>query len=127
MAHPAVIPVIIILVLVIVLVLTGYIFDPIVSLPSLFIIGYLSYRMVYVILKTRHRDIYTYIGKIGEVERDITPGHTGFVRVEGEIWEAISDENIHKGESVVVLERRGLKLVVKRADTFEGNKTRQAN
>ncbi len=127
MAHPAVIPVIIILVLLIVLIATGYILDPIVSLPSLFIVGYLSYRIIYIILKTRHRDIYSYKGKIGEVQQDIAPGQKGFVIVEGEIWEAISDEVIHKGERVIIVERQGLKLVVKRADTFEGNKTKQAN
>jgi membrane protein implicated in regulation of membrane protease activity len=127
MSHPAVIPVIAILILIIVLVITGYIYDPIVSLPSLALIGFLSYRIVYVILKTRHRDIYSYVGKIGQVKEDIIPGKVGYVLLEGELWEAISDEVIHKGETVTVIERQGLKLKVKRADTFEGNKTRQAN
>nr|WP_275691963.1 NfeD family protein [Metallosphaera sedula] len=113
-AHAYVIPVIIILVLIIALILTGYIYDPIVVVPSLAIIGFLSYRIVYVIAKTRKRNLYTYKGKIGKAMEDIPKGKVGYVLVEGEYWEAVALEDIKKDETVVVEDMRDLKLLVKK-------------
>ncbi|BBL46708.1 serine protease [Metallosphaera sedula] len=113
-AHAYVIPVIIILVLIIALILTGYIYDPIVVVPSLAIIGFLSYRIVYVIAKTRKRNLYTYKGKIGKAMEDIPKGKLGYVLVEGEYWEAVALEDIKKDETVVVEDMRDLKLLVKK-------------
>ncbi|AKV75276.1 MULTISPECIES: NfeD family protein [Metallosphaera] len=114
MAHGYVIPVIIILVLIIALILTGYIYDPIVVVPSVAIIGFLSYRIVYVIAKTRKRNLYTYKGKIGKAIEDIPKGKMGYVLVEGEYWEAVALEDIKKDETVVVEDMRDLKLLVKK-------------
>ncbi|AWR98869.1 NfeD family protein [Metallosphaera hakonensis] len=114
MAHAYVIPVIIILVLIIALILTGYISDPVVVVPSLAIIGFLSYRIVYVITKTRKRNLFMYKGKVGKAIEDIPKGKVGYVVVEGEYWEAVALEDIKKDEMVRVEDMRDLKLLVKK-------------
>ncbi len=113
-AHAYVIPVIIILVLIIALILTGYISDPVVVVPSLAIIGFLSYRIVYVITKTRKRNLFMYKGKVGKAIEDIPKGKVGYVVVEGEYWEAVALEDIKKDEMVRVEDMRDLKLLVKK-------------
>lgn len=50
------------------------------------------------------------VGVVGRATTDIDP--TGTVLVESEIWTATSDVVIKAGESVVVLERDGLQLIV---------------
>lgn len=50
------------------------------------------------------------VGAIGRATTDIDPA--GTVLVESEIWTATSDATIKAGESVVVLERDGLQLIV---------------
>jgi len=50
------------------------------------------------------------IGAEGRVTRDIDP--VGTVHVNSESWTATSAENIHKGTTVVVIGREGLRLVV---------------
>lgn len=50
------------------------------------------------------------VGVVGRATTDINP--TGTVLVESEIWTATSDIAIKAGESVVVLERDGLQLIV---------------
>ncbi|AEB95518.1 MAG: NfeD family protein [Metallosphaera sp.] len=114
MAHGYVIPVIIILILIIALIVTGYIYDPLVVIPSVAIIGFLAYRMFYVIAKTRKRNIYTYKGKIGKAIDDIPRGKIGYVVLEGEYWEALALDDIRKGDTVKVEDMRDLKLIVKR-------------
>lgn len=114
MASHAVIPVIIILVLIIVLVLTGYIADPIIDIPSLAIIGFLTYRIFYVIVKTRRRNMFTYIGKIGKAVEDIKAGHIGYVLIEGEYWKALANEDIKQGDEVIVVAMKNLILIVKK-------------
>ncbi|MEM0169713.1 NfeD family protein [Metallosphaera sp.] len=114
MAHGYVIPVIIILILIIALIVTGYIYDPLVVIPSVAIIGFLAYRMFYVIVKTRKRNIYTYKGKIGKAIDDIPRGKIGYVVLEGEYWEALALDDIRKGDTVKVEDMRDLKLIVKR-------------
>jgi Membrane-bound serine protease (ClpP class) len=113
-AHAYVIPVIIIIVVLIVLIATGYIYDPIVDVPSAALIGFLTYRMIYVIAKTRKRNLFTYRGKVGRAVDDIPKGKTGYVVVEGEYWVAVGLEDIKSGEEVVVEEMRDLKLFVKK-------------
>ena len=47
----------------------------------------------------------------------------GFARIRGEIWSVESTDNLSSGEEVVVLERDGLKLKVKKVDgTKTGNR-----
>jgi len=108
------IPVIIIVVVILLLVLTGQYLNPIVAVPSLAIVGYISYRIFYVIWKTRGRNIYTYIGKIGKAVDDLVPGKEGYVIVEGEYWKAISDEYIAKDEEIIVVGMDNFKLIVKK-------------
>ncbi|MDT7876150.1 MAG: NfeD family protein [Sulfolobaceae archaeon] len=108
------IPVIIIVVVILLLVLTGQYQNPIVAVPSLAIVGYISYRIFYVIWKTRGRNLYTYIGKIGKAVDDLVPGKEGYVIVEGEYWKAISDEYIAKDEEIIVVGMDNFKLIVKK-------------
>ncbi len=51
---------------------------------------------------------------VGRAVDRIEPGKRGFVIIEGEYWEAISDEVIEPGEEVEVIERQGLILKVKK-------------
>jgi len=53
------------------------------------------------------------IGEQGEVISTIN--HEGKVFVHGEIWQAESDEILHKGEKVIVQNVEGLKLRVRRS------------
>ncbi|BDC18371.1 NfeD family protein [Acidianus sp. HS-5] len=114
MVHYIVIPIIIIIVLIIILVITGYISDPIIDIPSFAIIGFLSYRIVYVIIKTRKRNLYSYKGKIGKAVDDIPKGKEGYVLIEGEYWKAIAEEPIVSGDEVVVIGMQDLKLIVRK-------------
>ncbi len=54
-------------------------------------------------------------GKTGKAVDNLSPGRQGFVLVEGEYWMAESLEEIRKGEKIVVVEKRGPILVVRRA------------
>ncbi len=58
------------------------------------------------------------VGKKGIAETDITH-RGGKVFIEGELWNAYSDEEIKKGEEVIVDSIEGLKLKVKRASEKE--------
>jgi membrane-bound serine protease (ClpP class) len=50
------------------------------------------------------------VGKRALVIAPLTP--EGLVRVEGELWRAVADENHQKGEILVVLEVKGMQLKV---------------
>ncbi len=52
------------------------------------------------------------IGKVGKAIEDISP-IKGKIFVEGEIWEATSDEIIPKGQRVKIVEKKGFTLKVK--------------
>ena len=68
----------------------------------------------------RMKPVYTpsVIGKRGRAIDDIPVGGTGFVMVEGEYWQAINkgDEPIRKGDHVLVLDKDGSVLIVKKAE-----------
>jgi membrane-bound serine protease (ClpP class) len=57
-----------------------------------------------------------YEGLVGKEGRAVSEIHaTGKIYLEGEYWDAVSDEPVQKGERVVVTEAlSGLKLKVKR-------------
>ncbi|WP_338604629.1 NfeD family protein [Sulfolobus tengchongensis] len=114
MAHPLAITLIVIAILIAVLVITGYISDPIIDIPSLALLGFLTYRVINVVVKTRGRNLYSYEGKVGKAVDDIKAGQEGYVIVEGEYWQALALEDIRKNEEVIVVKREGLKLLVKR-------------
>jgi len=52
------------------------------------------------------------LGMIGEVKKDLIP--EGQIFVNGELWNAISDENLFTGEKVEVISLENLRLKVKR-------------
>lgn len=80
--------------------------------------GALTAFVSYKILKVRKVKpfIWRIEGSVGEAIDDIGPGRPGFVIVEGEYWKAISDEEIKKGEKVIVIEKSGPLLKVKRQE-----------
>ncbi|ACP34165.1 protein of unknown function DUF107 [Sulfolobus islandicus Y.G.57.14] len=114
MAHPVAITLIIIAVLIAILVITGYISDPIIDIPTLALLGFLTYRVINVVIKTRGRNLYSYEGKIGKAVDDIKSGQEGYVIVEGEYWRALALEDIKKNEDIVVVKREGMKLMVRK-------------
>ena len=56
------------------------------------------------------------IGLKAKVTEDITSHKIGTIKVKGEIWKAISDEEISKGEEVEITEIEGVKLKVKKTN-----------
>lgn len=54
------------------------------------------------------------VGSEAEAQTHITPAKGGRVFVHGEIWDAVSDEEIRKGDRVIVTEIKGLTVKVKR-------------
>jgi membrane protein implicated in regulation of membrane protease activity len=53
-------------------------------------------------------------GKVAIVEVPIVPGEVGQVKVNGELWSAVSDEAIGIGERVTIVEVHVSKLVVRK-------------
>ncbi|BFH72603.1 NfeD family protein [Sulfurisphaera javensis] len=121
MVSHVVIPIIIIAIVVAALILTGQYANPIVAVPSMAIVGFISYRIAYVIYKTRRRNLYTYVGKIGKAIEDIPKNGEGYVMIEGEMWKAIAEEPIVEGEKVIVTGMEGLKLKVKKLTDNDKN------
>lgn len=114
MAHPVVITIIIIVILIAILVITGYISDPIIDIPTLFILGFLLYRTTRTLIKSRHLQYYSYKGKIGRALEDIKENGEGYIIVDGEWWRARALEDIKKGDEVEVLDRKDLTLIVRK-------------
>ncbi len=54
------------------------------------------------------------VGEIGEVMRDLDP--LGKVFLHGEYWDAESVQSIREGESIRVMQVRGMRLIVQRSD-----------
>jgi len=53
------------------------------------------------------------IGQVAETQKPISPNRAGKVFVHGEIWNAISEDSIKKGEGATIVEVNGLTLRVK--------------
>ncbi|MCA1645858.1 MAG: nodulation protein NfeD [Chloroflexi bacterium] len=75
--------------------------------------------LVAAVLRSRRRRAVTgregLLGAIGTVRRDLEPGRTGIVLVQGELWQAIApDGRLSAGEQVVVQRLDGLLLTVRR-------------
>ena len=121
-SHVAV-SIIIIAIVIAALILTGQYANPIVAIPSMAIVGFISYRIGYVIYKTRGRNFFTYVGKIGKAIENIPKGGEGYVMIEGELWKAIAEEPISEGDKVIVTKMEGLKLRVKRYIENDKNQT----
>jgi membrane-bound serine protease (ClpP class) len=76
--------------------------------------------IVAAILRSRRRRVVTgregLIGAVGVVRRDLEPGRTGIVLVQGELWQAVASEGrLSQGERAVVQSVDGLLLTVRRA------------
>ena len=56
------------------------------------------------------------IGKIADVTKDITPNNFGEVKIFGEYWTAISEDNIKAGTKVRVKAIEGVKLIVEKEE-----------
>ena len=56
------------------------------------------------------------IGLKAKVTEEIDSHKIGNINVNGEVWKAISDEKISKGETVEITEIEGVKLKVKKLD-----------
>ena len=67
--------------------------------------------------KTKTTNVYSIIGKEGIVLESIDNlNSTGKGKVNGELWSAISDSNIEKGEKIKVLSVNGVKLKVEKTN-----------
>ena len=72
------------------------------------------------VVRSRRRRVVTgregLLGATGVVRRDLEPGHTGIVLVQGELWQAVAPAGrLAAGERVVVQSVDGLLLTVRRA------------
>ncbi len=67
--------------------------------------------------KSKPTNVYSIIGKEGIVLENIDNiSSTGKVKINGELWSAISDNNIEKGETIKVLSINGVKLKVEKVN-----------
>ena len=65
--------------------------------------------------KTKPTNVYSIIGKEGIVLETVDSiNGTGKVKVNGELWSAISDSNIEKNEKIKVISVNGVKLKVEK-------------
>jgi membrane-bound serine protease (ClpP class) len=76
--------------------------------------------VVTAVLRSRRRRVVTgregLIGAIGTVRRDVEPGRSGILLVQGELWQAVApDGRLSVGEQAVVQSMDGLLLTVRRA------------
>lgn len=72
---------------------------------------------------TKPTNVYSIIGKEGIVLEDIDSiNSTGKVKVEGELWSAIADENLEKDSKIKVIGIDGVKLKVEKLKVSSGVK-----
>ena len=83
-----------------------------VSLASILLIRPLFKK--YIAKQKTETNVDSLIGTKAIVIEDIKVNDMGKVKTEGEIWLAVSNENIAKGETVVIESIYGTKLVVKK-------------
>ena len=74
--------------------------------------GYIAWQIM--LIRKKRSEIFEIIGKEGVAREDIEPGKEGFVFVEGELWRATSEEKISAGDTVIVIDKKGFILKVKR-------------
>ncbi len=86
------------------------------------IFGGLTAVAVYKIIQVKRKKplIWSIVGQEGKATDPISGDKEGFVIVSGEYWKALSTgEEINPGDRVVVVEKRGPILIVKRKETVE--------
>lgn len=54
------------------------------------------------------------VGKIGIVQTDIDVGKSGYILIDGELWKAVSDGGVKRGDRVEVVDAEGLTLKVRK-------------
>ncbi len=71
--------------------------------------------------KEQPTNVYALIGKTGIVTKDITKTSKGYVKINGEIWSAISEDetDIIAGSQIVVKKIEGNKVIVKQIEEVE--------
>lgn len=62
-----------------------------------------------------------------DVVQEISPGHAGSVFAEGTTWKAESEQRLVKGERVIILQKRGLVLIVGKRAAEEKKETNKEN
>ncbi len=81
--------------------------------------GIMTFMLVKVAqIRRKKSSVGEVVGEIGEV-LEFSNGR-GFARVRGEIWSIESDDELKRGDKVEVLERRGLKLKVRKVERGGG-------
>ncbi|WP_062661501.1 NfeD family protein [Aeropyrum camini] len=80
--------------------------------------GGLTAFVVYKVVKARRapQALWKLKGAVGEAVDDIPEGGTGFVLVEGEYWKAKAVTPVARGDKIVVVDKEGPYLVVKKAE-----------
>lgn len=85
--------------------------------------GIMTFMLVKVAqIRRKKTSVGEVVGEVGTV-LEFSDGK-GFARVRGEIWKIESDDKLEKGDEVEVLERRGLKLKVKKVERGGGTPER---
>jgi len=79
-------------------------------------LGLFTGIVLYKIIEAKRRKpvIFELKGRVGRALDDIKAGSVGFVVVEGEYWKALAEEDIPKDSEVVIVDKKGPLLVVKR-------------
>ncbi len=74
--------------------------------------------LLYKILKSikRKRTSNVFVGEKAIAADRVTPNSPGYVKFKGEYWKATSDEIIEEDKNVVIVDRKGSTLKVKKAD-----------
>lgn len=80
---------------------------------AIFVFGILSYAVKAQLAKVR-TGMEGLVGEQGVAKTDIAAGGRGKVSVHGELWSAASDENVNKGEDVIVTAVERLVVKVKK-------------
>jgi membrane-bound serine protease (ClpP class) len=83
--------------------------------PTLIVAGFFGFALSKVIaIRKKKPVIGELIGEEAVAVDELKPGKTGFVRYRGEYWEAIADEEIKPNEKVLIIEKDGATLIVKK-------------
>jgi len=79
-------------------------------------LGLFTGVILYKIIEAKRRKpvIFELKGRVGRALDDIKAGSIGFVVVEGEYWRSLAEEDIPKDSEVIIVDKRGSLLVVKR-------------
>jgi membrane protein implicated in regulation of membrane protease activity len=85
-----------------------------VALPIYLVILILSGLLYYTLMRAMHRPVVTGVeGLVGKPVKVLKmSGHRGKIRFQGAIWQAVSDDILHKGDTAQVLGMDGLTIKI---------------